>query len=214
MVDPIVSPIIATASSAVKQKLDDAKTNQLDDAARVVKYLDAIVAAVKGLECEGHDLLSQAQWMDWSDKKARHEFLARCGTYLDVDNLRTDLSRALDGLDASCVSLVNEAAGPMQLPHKKQRRRAVADDIERTSGEYRGYLHSLTVDPRGLSGIAGAELDVIRHHVQKVETVEQAAYEKAQVQPMIQEALNSRRFAYQALGALEELSVRVEVTFR
>jgi hypothetical protein len=129
---PLMSPIVSGAVTLAKRRLDEARATDRSQAERVVAYLRAIAEAVKGLEAEADELLSQCRWMDWSDESARGEFLSRCRSYLDVDHLRLELSEALQGLDASREVLRERADALLQRPGKKAQRKALLSDIEET----------------------------------------------------------------------------------
>src|SRR5262249_4084170 len=84
---PVFSPIITAASAQVRSKLAEAKPRSQSETDRVVTYLDAIALAVKGLEAEADQLLSEALVMDWQEKDERVAFVRRCSlsdTWLDL----------------------------------------------------------------------------------------------------------------------------------
>jgi hypothetical protein len=210
-VAPFVSPIISAATAHAQKRLDEAKARDRDRVDRLVAYLRAIVEAVKGLEAEADELLSQCKWMDWADQEQRQLFLSRCGGYLDVDRLRLQLSAALEGLDESRRVLRERAGTRLQRSRTKARRDAVLAEVDATLDRHYQYLATLRLGPK-TSGVAAGELDWVRHLLAEVKTPEQAETAKASALPTIDASYANRR-GYEVLGALEALAVRVQDAF-
>ncbi len=208
-----VSPIISAAVALVQQRLDEAKAKDRNDVGRLVAYLRAVSDAVKGLEAEADELLSQCRWADWTDAQWRQRFLSRCGSYLDVDRLRPQLSQALQGLDASRSNLRGRADAVIQRSAKKAQRQAVMQDVENTLHKYDLYLESLKLGLKA-SAVPGAAniLNSARHEIAAVTTAEEAQAAKERLVAGIEHSYDDR-IGYQAAGVLEVLAVRIEDAF-
>jgi hypothetical protein len=216
---PLASPIISAAATQVQKRLDEAKAKNRNEVERLVAYLRAVSEAVKGLEAEADELLSQCRWADWADEKWRQEFLKRCSSYLEVDRLRVQLSEALNGLDASRLVLRKRADALVQRSVNKVQRQAVMLAVQEIVGEFHGYLHSLglTSEQRASYGESAApgSADVlisVRLEISKVWTSEEAQAAKERNLPEIRRSHNPR-MGYEAVGALEALVVRIEDAF-
>ncbi len=210
-VAPFVSPIISAAATQAQKRLDEAKAKDRSQVDRLVAYLRAVAEAVKGLETEADELLSQCQWMDWADEEQRQAFLGRCSGYLDVDRLRLQLAAALEGLDQSRHALHKRAAARLQRSETKSRREAVLSEVDATLGRYEQYLAALRLGPK-TSGVGAGELDWVRHLVAEVATPEQAETAKASALPTVAASYASR-IGYEVLGSIEALTVRVQDAF-
>src|SRR5437763_15283588 len=87
------------AFDLVKDYRDKAQQEKLEDIKRCQDYLHAVQEAIKGLENEYDEILIQAEVCDLNQPQQVAALQQRISDYLFVDKLRTELVRAIAGLE-------------------------------------------------------------------------------------------------------------------
>ena len=126
VVAKILGPYAAKMATEVARDYNHkAQQYKQDDVRRWQNYLEAASIAIKGLEVEYDQILAEAR--DCLNQPERtDEVISRIENYLTVDNLRTELGKAITGLNNSREVLQRRAESLQWWPWGKSKDRQEA----------------------------------------------------------------------------------------
>jgi len=125
MAEEIVITALEKALELVRSYIEKAQKEKLEDIERCRNYLRAVQEAIKGLEREYDEILTQAEYCDLNQSEQVLNLQKRITNYLTVDNLKTELDRVSAGLEESEVAFRKIADSKLQFWWKKDRETAL-----------------------------------------------------------------------------------------